>query len=220
MVQVARRVRDAGAEVNSVHIPPETETLLSTPGHGRDAVDLMDKCLSAALAAGARVAVVHAWDLRCPEFSQSCLIEGLNRFGRSFGDRGVSLSVENIPGQLRMLGIIADSCAQVSFTADTRWAAMEDSWGLLSDLIPRLTNVHVQTYVDPLEAGGVTLGRTGTGLGAKSFHAERVMRSFAEGGYSGLVTLEPNNVQNIDETHLRQALEMLSRWCGRVLKPD
>jgi sugar phosphate isomerase/epimerase len=231
LIQVAGRVRATGVEVGSVHVPPDSEALLSTPGHERDAEHLMEKCLAAALAAGAKVAVIHAWDLRHPEFSRDVLTRNLNGSARFFESRGVTLSVESIPGHTRMLPVVAARCPEVTFTADTRWAALEDSWDLLSGLIPRLTNIHVQTYVDPVPGGGVALGRTAlpagaaahadsaaaavTGGGAdagRPFDAERVMRRFAHAGYAGLVTLEPNGVPGVNETHLRQALEMLAGW--------
>lgn len=212
LAQVARRVRDAGIVVNSVHVPPDSEVLLpmrGQPGNSGALADLMERSLAAALAAGARVAVVHAWDLRLPTFSSETLVENLARFAATFGGEGVSLSVENIPGHVRMFPLIAEACPEVSFTADTRWSAHECSWDLLLGLVQRITNIHVQTYIDPIEGGGVTLGRLDT---CGPFNAQREVRRFVESGYAGLVTLEPNGVPSITETHLRQALEMLQGW--------
>ncbi len=208
LVAVARKAHDAGFQVNSVHVPPDSEALLSTPGCQQAAQKLMDKCAEAALAAGARVAVVHAWDLRRPQFSEGTLLDNLNALAGRLGSQGVSLSVESIPGHVRMLPAIAQSCPGVSFTPDTQWAALEDSWALLKSLMPRTVNVHVQTYVDPVPEG-VALGRTATGW---SFDAEAFARGLVTAGYRGLVTLEPHGIPAVGETHLRQALDRLQSW--------
>lgn len=216
MTTVAGRAKDAGLEINSVHIPPDSEVLLSTLGCLDAARDLMDKCLQAALAAGARVAVVHAWDLRRPQFSQGALVDNLNLFSQALAQHGVSLSVEGIPGHVSMLPVIARACPGVSFTVDTQWASLEDSWDLVNHLMPRVTNVHVQTYVDPIEGGGVAMGRTAAG---RRFDAEKVIRGLTAGGYAGLVTLEPNGVPGVSEIHLRRALRNLEEWLQEIRPP-
>lgn len=212
LAQVARRVRDMGYHVGSVHIPPDTEALLPMMGQEDGPCEalssLMRRSLEAALAAGARVAVLHAWDLRLPTFSKAVLVENLNRFCEMFSRQGVALSVENIPGHIGMLPAIAAGCPAVSFTADTRWTAHQNTWEFMRGFLPRLTNLHVQTYIDP--AGeGVVLGRLGT---CEPFDAEREVRAFLDRGYTGPVTLEPNGVASAGETNLRRALEMMESW--------
>jgi len=216
MAVVAASVRDAGFLVGSVHLPPETEALLSVPGSEREAKVLMDSCLKAAREGGAKVAVVHAWDLRIPRFSQHTLHESLCRFGGEFGSSGVSLSVEAIPGHTDVLPELVRTCPGVSFTLDTQWACLENSWRLHPALMPRVTNYHVQTHVDLAADGGVVLGRTGTGPG---FDAETVVRGLVTAGFEGLVTLEPRGVPKAGETQLRQALRKLEAWLQEIPEP-
>ncbi len=211
LASVARRAKDEGFTVNSVHIPPDSEALLSTPGRAHAARELMDQCFEAALAAGARVAVVHAWDLRLPDFSREVLVENLREFSQAAASLGITLSVEGIPGHTEMLPLIEEACPSVSFTFDTRWTALSGSWTLMDRLLKRTSNVHVQTYVDPV-SGGVALGRTG-GAG---FDAEKVVRGLASRGYKGLLTLEPNGVFGAGCDLLRLALLDLQRWLQEI----
>lgn len=209
MAGVAARVRESGFSVGSVHLPPETERLLSTLECAEQASDLMDRCLEASQAAGAAVAVVHGWDLRVPGFSQRVMHESLRRFGERYREAGVSLSVEAIPGHVELLPEIRSCCPQVTFTLDTQWASFEDSWGLHPGLMPQVTNFHVQTHIDSSDDGSVLLGRTGAG---PDFDAEAVVRSLAACHYCGLVTLEPRGVPGAGQLQLRLALRKLEIW--------
>lgn len=216
LARVARRVREAGFTVGSVHIPPDTEALLPMAGQedgpGQALSSLMDRCLGAALAAGARLAVIHAWDLRLPTFSVDMLLKNLERFSLAYTREGVTLSVENIPGHARMLPLLADACPGLTFTADTRWTAQQGSWELMRGFASRITNLHVQTYIDP--AGeGVSLGRLGT---CAPFDAEGEVKALLGKGYAGPVTLEPNGVAGAGGVPVRKALEMLNSWVAEV----
>ncbi|MGE5578905.1 MAG: sugar phosphate isomerase/epimerase family protein [Bacillota bacterium] len=216
MPSVARRVREAGVTVNSVHLPPESERLLSTPGCGEAVQSLMDECLSAALEAGARVAVVHAWDLRLSQFSQSVMTENLCRYFEAYSRSGVSLSVEAIPGHSALLPEVLRGCPGVAVTLDTQWACLENSWRLFEQQKTRVNNVHVQTRVEIGGDGDVTLGRTNMGPG---FDAESVVKGIAAGGYAGPVTLEPTGVPAIGETEIRRALHKLDAWLQEIPVP-
>lgn len=214
MAAVAGKVREAGFRAGSVHLPPETEALLSVPGSEDKAGALMDLCLDAAKEAGATVAVVHAWDLRIARFSQRTLVESLRRFGDTFGAAGVSLSVEAIPGHTDLLPEVHLSCPGVSFTLDTQWACLENSWRLHPALMPRVSNYHIQSYIDPSGDGGVTLGRTGAGPG---FDAEATVKGLCAGRYQGLVTLEPRGVPEAGEVQIRTALQKLEEWMQEIV---
>lgn len=213
MLSVARRVRESGVTINSVHLPPESEWLLATPGCSDEAQRLMDVCLSAALEVGARVAVVHAWDLRRSQFSQSAMIENLCRYSEAYSESGVSLSVEAIPGHSALLPEILRCCPGVAFTLDTQWACLENSWRLLEQEKTRVNNVHVQTRLEIGGGGEVILGRTNVGPG---FDAESLVRGLVAGGYAGLVTLEPTGVPATAEPEIRQALRKLETWLQEI----
>ncbi|HAI21450.1 MAG TPA: hypothetical protein DCM14_06125, partial [Clostridiales bacterium UBA8153] len=60
----------------------------------------------------------------------------------------MTLSVETIPGHSGLLPGLVKACPLATYTADTQWAALDGSWAQLYALVPKITNVHVQTYVD------------------------------------------------------------------------
>ncbi|HHX29399.1 MAG TPA: TIM barrel protein [Firmicutes bacterium] len=211
LTEVAARIRDMGVTVGSVHAPPETECFLSTAGHEDEARALLSKCAEAARACGAGTVVVHAWDLRRPAFRRKVLVDSVCRAAELMHSQGLTLSVENIPGHTDLLPLLAGTCPELAFTIDTQWTALEGSHDMLSGFLPRVNNVHVQTFVDtqvdnPL---AVRLGRTTTGC---DFDAEGFVRELADKGYQGLITLEPRGVPAAGVSTIRAALELLECW--------
>jgi sugar phosphate isomerase/epimerase len=209
-VDVARRVRQAGADVLTVHAPP-LEELLSVPGREDAAASMLRRCADAAVAADARAVVVHAWGPRLSGLDLGTLTANLTRACGELSGRGLVLSIENIPGHSEILPVVLEACPDLAVTVDTRWTVAEQSWDLMLSLAPRVNNIHVQTFLDVTDTGGgaghVSLGRTSAG----EFDLPGVLRAFLSRGFRGTVTLEANNVPPHGDIHLRNALVMLRK---------
>ncbi len=193
------------SEVLAVHAPPVTEQLLSSPDQHL-AHSVIEKCAEVVLGAGTKLVVVHAWDLRRKSFDMATLIRNLNDEARRLLDRGIQLSIENIPGHPTLLPDIAGSCPDVTFTIDTRWTTLERSWELVHTLTPRVDNIHIQTYIDIVD-DSPCLGRVSEGR----FEPGEVLTEFITRGFEGLITLEPKNVTENGDAYLRKALVMVKK---------
>lgn len=207
---VARQVTCPGTAVHTVHAPPETERLLGCAGCGEIAETLLFKCAAGARVAGARGLVLHAWDLRLTDFRLDLLIENLNKFALAM-PAGLALSVETIPGHVEVLPDVLRDCPDVMVTVDTQWVALQGSWEFAYGLMPRVSNLHVQTRVEVGEDGSVLMGCTRAG---SRFDAEKVVREFVSLGFEGTVTLEPQGVPGITPEQLRRALMLLEEWAS------
>lgn len=193
------------ADILAVHAPPVTEQLLSLPDQHL-AHSVIEKCAEVALGAGAKLVVVHAWDLRWGNFDMATLMRNLNDVARRLLDRGLQLSIENIPGHRTLLPDIASSCPDLTFTIDTQWTTLENSWDLVYSLTPRVDNIHVQTYIDVAD-DNPRLGRVSGGR----FEPGEVLREFVTRGFKGLITLEPKNVPENGDAYLTKALVMVKK---------
>ncbi len=206
--EVARKVRGQGVAVHTVHAPPDTERILGCAGLKEHAMALLMRCAAGAEAAGARGIVVHAWDLRISGFHLPLLIDNLGALAHAM-PAGVVLSVETIPGYLKVLPDILRDCPDVMVTVDTQWVSLEDSWDFVYQIASRVNNLHIQTQVNTTGSGDVQLGRTQYG---PYFDAEKVVREFISRGFRGAITLEPQGVSGTTPEQLRQALLLLEKW--------
>lgn len=204
-VEVASQARNY-SEVLSVHAPPVTEELLSM-SDSNPAHSIIEKCIQCALVAGAKLLVIHAWDLRRKSFNMESIIRNLNNEANYCLDKGIQLSVENIPGHSILFPYLVDQCPQITFTIDTQWTALENSWQLVYTLTPRVNSIHVQTYIDVID-GSLRLGRVSGG----EFEPGQVLREFVNRGFKGLITLEPKNVTENSDAYLKKALVMLKKF--------
>ena len=200
------------ADVLAVHAPPVTERLLCLPD-ASPARSVLQRCSEVATGCGAKVVVVHAWDLRLSNFDKTTLIRNLNDEAARLAESGIRLSIENIPGHSVLLPDIAASCPGVTFTIDTQWTTLENSWELVRTLTPRVDNVHVQSHISVTDDGPY-LGRVSGGR----FQPSEVLAGFVGRGFKGFLTLEPKGVSQNGEVHLTKALVMLKKLALRATR--
>jgi len=199
------KVLATGVIARTVHAPPRTEDLLSgrTPD---EAIEVFDGCVAAARMAGSRAIVFHAWDLRKASFDPRSLVSNLQAVHERYAGEGLALCLEALPGYSTLLPLLEKECPYLQFVADTQWAAVEGDWRPLLDRTPRVTGLHVQTFVDVSGEGEMVLGR---GRFGAACDVRSVIREMRARGFSGEVTLEPLGVTS-DRSPLRQALRYLA----------
>ncbi len=203
-VGYVERVLATGATARTIHAPPLLEGLLSgrTPD---DALEVLDGCVAAARVAGSRAIVFHAWDLRESSFDLRALVSNLHALHERYGGEEMAWCLEALPGYSRLLPLLEKECPYLQFVADTQWAAVEGDWRPLLDRVPRVTGLHVQTYIDVSE-GQPVLGR---GRFGAACDVPGIIRELRVRGFSGEVTLEPLGVSS-DKSPLKQALLYLA----------
>lgn len=181
--------RDVG-----IYLCSEDESEIS---HGRQ---LIRETLQLADAIGAHQAVFHLWDTWATNFDPNVLRDELAKIAALYP--AVIPSVENVPTHLEG-STPYDNLEEFKWiTLDTRWAGMYEELDAFSDVVERISNVHLR---GSLENSQWQLH------GAPYSFEEALQKIHREWGYRGLFTIEPERSSSVPTWNgIRNA--MMSLW--------
>jgi hypothetical protein len=193
-------LRATGLPIRSVHANRDVGICLCS-GDEQDLLRgqrLIHESLSLAEEVGATVCVFHLWDTRKEAFDPATLHRMLRQAAADHP--GVKAAVENVPTQLA--GATPFDIVQ-SFdwiTLDLQWAAKYDELGRFEAVMDRVVNVHLRGHLK----GGIWV------LDGAPFGFYEALHIIRQGwGYHGLLTMEPNGLQDGDLEKLVAAMASL-----------